>query len=69
MSSHNICFNREKNKILFLTDHQIPTLSFFYAPNFEEVDRAYWFRVVRACVRGCVLSCVLSCLFIKNRAC
>ena len=22
-----------------------------YAPNFEEVDGAYWFRVVRACVR------------------
>ena len=25
-----------------------------YAPNFEEVDGPYWFRVVRACVRGCV---------------
>ena len=21
-----------------------------YAPNFEEVDGAYWFRVVRACI-------------------
>ena len=30
-----------------------------YAPNFEEVDGTYWFRVVRACVRP----------FIKNRAC
>ena len=28
----------------------------FYAPNFEEVDRAYWFRIVRACVRPCILS-------------
>ena len=24
-----------------------------YAPNFEEVDGAYWFQVVRACVRAC----------------
>ena len=23
----------------------------FYAPNFEEVAGAYWFRVVRPCVR------------------
>ena len=23
----------------------------YYAPNFEEVDGAYWFRVVRPCVR------------------
>ena len=23
----------------------------FYAPNFEDVDAANWFRVVRACVR------------------
>ena len=30
-----------------------------YAPNFEEVDRAYWFRVVRACIHP----------FVKNRAC
>ena len=27
-----------------------------YAPNFEEVDGAYWFRVVRASVRLCVRS-------------
>ena len=26
--------------------------STYYAPNFEEVDRAYWFRVVRASVRS-----------------
>ena len=25
-----------------------------YAPNFEEVDRAYWFRVVRPSVSTCV---------------
>ena len=25
--------------------------SHYYAPNFEEVDGAYWFRVVRASVR------------------
>ena len=30
-----------------------------YAPNFEEVDGAYWFRVVRACVHP----------FVKKRAC
>ena len=29
-----------------------------YALNFEEVDRAYWFRVVRACVRESVRPCV-----------
>ena len=27
-----------------------------YAPNFEEVDEAYWFRVVPACVRLSVRS-------------
>ena len=27
---------------------------FLYAPNFEEVDGAYWFRVVGPCVRACV---------------
>ena len=26
----------------------------FYAPNFEGVDGAYWFRVVRLCVRVCI---------------
>ena len=26
----------------------------YYAPNFEEADGAYWFRVVRACVRPSV---------------
>ena len=26
-------------------------ISFYYAPNFKEVDGAYWFRVVRPCVR------------------
>ena len=26
----------------------------FYAPNFEEVDGAYWFRVVHPCVRASV---------------
>ena len=24
----------------------------FYAPNFEDVEEAYWFGTVRACVRG-----------------
>ena len=34
----------------------IAKLCSFYAPNFEEVDGAYWFRVVRPCVRACVRS-------------
>ena len=25
---------------------------FYYAPNFEEVAEAYWFRVVRPCMLG-----------------
>ena len=32
--------------------------SYFYAPNFKEVDGAYWFQDVRACIRP----------FVKNRA-
>ena len=32
-------------------------LTHIYAPNFEEVDGAYWFRVVRACVRPSVHAC------------
>ena len=29
---------------------------FYYAPNFEDVDGAYWFRVVRPSVRARVLA-------------
>ena len=29
-------------------------ISHYYAPNFEEVDGTYWFRVVRASVRQSV---------------
>ena len=32
----------------------------FYAPNFEEVDRAYWLWVVRSCVHPCLRSSELS---------
>ena len=33
-----------------------------YAPNFDEVDGAYWFRVVRASVRPPVCACMLACV-------
>ena len=34
----------------------IPLRSSYYAPNFKEIDGAYWFRVVRACIRLCIRS-------------
>ena len=34
----------------------------YYAPNFDEVDGAYWFRVVPACVHSSILP-------FKNQAC
>ena len=44
--------NRYYNDVLLYVAH-------IYASNFEEVDRGYWFRVVRLAVR----------LFVKTRAC
>ena len=35
-----------------LVQQAFPQTQIFYAPNFEEVDGAYWFRVVRASVRS-----------------
>ena len=32
----------------------IPAKYIYYAPKFEENDRAYWFRVVRVCMRLCM---------------
>ena len=39
-----------------IEDNDDDTICCCYAPNFEEVDGAYWFRVVRASVRLCVRS-------------
>ena len=35
-------------------------LHFHYAPNFEEVEGAYWFGPVRPCVRVGVTLCIGS---------
>ena len=38
-----------------------------YAPNFEEVDRAYWFRIVRESVRVCMHVCIRSSKIVHAR--
>ena len=45
---------RHRPPLITLATRENRFLLYHYAPNFEEVDRAYWFRVVRVCVRASI---------------